>query len=113
MSKTKSASEPTATVYIAPGTDDEITRDIERVAHSLGHETQRVNEIVACKTCGFFSCVCTARARHKSDCRFLRAAACPISIGCDEHGDDVCPICDACDCGAGVAGADLGGLQVR
>lgn len=113
MSETKSASEPTATVYIAPGTGDEITRDIERVARSLGHETQRVNEIVSCGTCGFFSCVCTARSRHKSECRFLVAAACPVGIACEKHGYDVCPDCDACDCGAGVAGADLGGLQVR
>lgn len=36
--------------------------------------------------------------KHKAGCKFLRAATCAIGIECD-HGRDVCPICDPCECG--------------
>ena len=34
---------------------------------------------------------------HKDDCKFLRAVQCAVGIEC-EHGYDVCPICDKCEC---------------
>lgn len=49
-------------------------------------------------TCGHIACVCNIKARHKPDCKFLIAATGPIGIEC-EHGSDVCPICDPCECG--------------
>lgn len=56
--------------------------------------------IVACPTCGHFACVCGIRRVHADDCKFLRAATCPVGITC-EHGRDTCPICDPCTCGVG------------
>jgi hypothetical protein len=47
------------------------------------------------------------RARHKPDCRFIKAAAGSIPIEC-EHGHDVCAKCDPCTCEAGVTAEDLG-----
>ena len=65
-------------------------------------------EIGFCSKCGIlredmngiplFDCKCTAEKKHKSECRYLKAVSCYISIPCDEHGWDVCPKCDACDC---------------
>lgn len=54
-------------------------------------------------TCGFISCVCEIRDTHADGCKFRAAALCSIGIEC-EHGRDVCPICDPCTCGHGVAG---------
>jgi hypothetical protein len=35
---------------------------------------------------------------HRPGCRWLRARLCAVGIEC-EHGFDVCPQCDPCDCG--------------
>jgi hypothetical protein len=50
--------------------------------------------------CGLISCVCDVVAKHARNCRFRRAALCPVAFECDEHGFDVCPTCDPCTCGA-------------
>lgn len=49
-------------------------------------------------TCGLIQCACETVRPHKEDCRFRKAVLCPIPIEC-EHGFDVCPECDTCDCG--------------
>lgn len=53
--------------------------------------------IIACATCGYFECICEIRQTHKPDCKFRRAMETSVSIEC-EHGLDVCPQCDPCDC---------------
>lgn len=50
-----------------------------------------------CATCGHLSCVCQIAATHSADCPFRLASTGGIGIACD-HGRDVCPICDACNC---------------
>lgn len=66
--------------------------------------TTRTAEREAC-ACGQIECVCRMVAGHSPDCRFSKSVLCPVAIEC-EHGYDVCPICDACNCGAvGVFGA--------
>ena len=34
---------------------------------------------------------------HDDDCAFARSASCAVPVEC-EHGYDVCPICDPCNC---------------
>ena len=51
-----------------------------------------------CDGCGHISCICPITRLHVPECRFRRAAVCPVGIACDPHGRDVCPICDPCDC---------------
>jgi len=48
--------------------------------------------------CGLISCVCEEARKHKPECRFRKALTCAVGISCDEHGYDVCPKCDPCDC---------------
>lgn len=81
--------------------------------------TQVANEIVEvsgtfCDVCGIFGGAvkradgkwymycdnCAAQKHHAEDCRWATANRCPISFPCDEHGLDVCPDCDACNCGS-------------
>jgi hypothetical protein len=50
-----------------------------------------------CDTCGFIECICKIQREHHKLCRLVVAARCPVSIEC-EHGHDVCPICDPCNC---------------
>lgn len=50
-----------------------------------------------CDVCGHIACVCKIQKVHDDDCKFRRAATCPIPIECD-HGYDVCPMCDPCTC---------------
>lgn len=71
---------------------------------------RRSTAVGFCSVCGIVrqdeegipvtDCVCTARLRHKEGCFYIKAVACPISIGmhCEVHGRDACPQCD-CDCG--------------
>ena len=47
--------------------------------------------------CGHIACVCNILKRHRPQCKFLKAACCPVGIEC-EHGRDVCPLCDPCEC---------------
>jgi len=55
----------------------------------------------ACTGCGnLCSCTCDLSKKHKADCTFLRAATLAVELAC-EHGFQACPVCDACDCGAG------------
>lgn len=58
-----------------------------------------IGPVESCEKCGFFECVCAARTKHAPSCRLLRAMSMWVSIPC-EHDRDVCPTCDACDCGA-------------
>jgi hypothetical protein len=44
--------------------------------------------------------------RHAKDCAFRMAATCPVELRCD-HGHAVCPECDPCTCGAGIADQKL------
>ena len=53
---------------------------------------------ISCDACGMLACVCDIKAKHKPECRFLLAATCAVPIEC-EHGYDVCPKCDPCECG--------------
>lgn len=61
----------------------------------------------ACVTCKHYSCVCTIKSRHKANCSFRVSATGTVPIEC-EHGRDVCGVCDACTCGAGITAEDLG-----
>ena len=36
--------------------------------------------------------------KHQADCKWHLAATCPVAVACDEHGHDVCPKCDPCNC---------------
>lgn len=47
--------------------------------------------------CGLIACVCKEARTHERDCSYRRALRSPVGIEC-EHGRDVCPICDPCDC---------------
>lgn len=62
---------------------------------------------LGCTKCRMLVCVCNILKRHSSECRFRISATCAIPIEC-EHGYDVCPICDVCNCGAGVVEEDFG-----
>jgi hypothetical protein len=57
---------------------------------------------IDCTKCGFIVCVCEVKADHATDCRYRRAVECPVGIEC-EHGRDVCPDCDPCNCGQAAA----------
>lgn len=46
-------------------------------------------------------CACVPN-KHAADCRLYIAATLQFGIECD-HGYDVCPQCDPCNCGAGVS----------
>lgn len=48
-------------------------------------------------TCFVVCEACDAKKSHSADCRYLRALSCSVGIEC-EHGRDVCPTCDPCDC---------------
>jgi hypothetical protein len=50
-------------------------------------------------TCGQIQCVCQLLKGHTKECRYRISVACPVAVEC-EHGFDVCPTCDACNCGA-------------
>ncbi len=44
-------------------------------------------------------CVCTAKQRHKPECRYVRAVSCPVVVAsCAKHDLAACEECD-CDCG--------------
>lgn len=47
--------------------------------------------------CDQIACVCKLVEGHKAKCRFRTSVLCPVAIECD-HGRDVCPDCDACNC---------------
>jgi len=51
----------------------------------------------ACNQCGHFACICQDLADHKLKCKYRRAVTSTVPVEC-EHGHDVCPICDPCDC---------------
>ena len=57
-------------------------------------------------TCGHVACVCALKSRHGDGCKFRLAATCAVGIEC-AHGYDVCPTCDPCTCGVGVAVQDF------
>lgn len=64
-------------------------------------------QIGFCSVCGFTAqsnmpCeVCVARKAHATDCAYLTALQCMISVPCDVHGEDVCDECDGCTCSHG------------
>lgn len=47
--------------------------------------------------CQLIQCVCLVKRQHQEDCRFRVSLTCAVPIEC-EHGVDVCPHCDKCDC---------------
>lgn len=53
-------------------------------------------------TCVYVVCECATWTAHAATCQQRRAALCAVPIACDEHGHDVCPICDPCTCGQGT-----------
>ena len=65
-------------------------------------------DIGFCSKCGYVrqdtngvpdnDCLCLAQKKHKPECRYLIAIASKIGIPCEKHGEDVCLICDKCDC---------------
>lgn len=54
---------------------------------------------VADCTCQMLECVCALTRLHLVSCRYRKALIRPIAISCEEHGVDVCPVCDSCTCG--------------
>ncbi len=50
--------------------------------------------------CDMIECVCTLVRPHKKRCRYRIALICPVEVLCAAHKLEVCPECDACDCGA-------------
>jgi hypothetical protein len=76
--------------------DAEVMGILNVICEEMGYDVV-LGPVKACETCGFFDCVCQIRKDHKVGCRVRQAAECPISVEC-EHGVEVCPICDACDC---------------
>jgi len=48
--------------------------------------------------CELIQCVCAIARQHAEDCKFRKALTCAIGIECEEHGRDVCPVCDPCTC---------------
>ena len=50
-----------------------------------------------CPICEREVCSCDVDTLHKPDCRFRKSAQCAVGIEC-EHGYDLCPICDKCNC---------------
>ena len=55
-------------------------------------------QIPGCNNCGLIDCGCDAIKNHTATCRYRVAVTCPIGFSCKDHGLDVCPSCDACDC---------------
>lgn len=49
--------------------------------------------------CGLIQCACAESRQHKPTCRYRISLTCAVAIEC-EHGNEVCAVCDACDCGA-------------
>lgn len=60
----------------------------------------------ACPVCKHLACVCVVKRRHDEDCPFRISVTCAIPIEC-EHGYDTCPLCDPCNCGAGISKEDF------
>ena len=48
-------------------------------------------------TCGMIYCVWSKVRFHKDHCKYRKALLSPVGIEC-EHGYDVCPTCDPCNC---------------
>lgn len=49
--------------------------------------------------CGLLQCACLEARKHKKSCRHRLALICPVEVLCVAHKLEVCPECDACDCG--------------
>lgn len=95
--------EATKVIVDAHGSD---ASDIIAGLRSMGLVVEE-GSIGSCDVCKHIACVCVAQRRHAESCRFRLALTCAVPIEC-EHGCDVCPECDACDCGAGVEAQDFG-----
>lgn len=66
----------------------------------IGGTPESIAKFKRCRDqCGWLgSCKCDIQKTHSNPkCRFRVSATCPIPIECD-HGRDVCPECDPCDC---------------
>jgi hypothetical protein len=48
--------------------------------------------------CQLIKCVCTEARKHDKRCIYRIAMTCAIPIACEDHGQDVCPVCDPCIC---------------
>ena len=64
-----------------------------------------------CPECKHLACVCNVLERHHDLCKFRQAVTCAVAIEC-EHGYDVCPECDPCDCGIGIATEDFADKEI-
>lgn len=60
--------------------------------------TIKVGPVPTCQACGYFDCVCNVRKYHFVECRFRKAMEAKVGIACDDHGLDVCLVCDPCTC---------------
>jgi hypothetical protein len=81
----------------ANGALDPQLRDMLKSAvESIGYNFIE-GEIEACSICGYYECVCMLRTMHSPGCPYRKAMESSVSIEC-EHGFDICPQCDVCDC---------------
>jgi hypothetical protein len=48
--------------------------------------------------CGLIQCICQQARQHKEGCPLRLSMTCAIPITCEEHDQDVCPICTPCTC---------------
>ncbi len=52
-------------------------------------------------TCQLIQCACVEARQHTVNCRYQKALTCAIGFPCKcEDALEVCPKCDACNCGA-------------
>lgn len=57
------------------------------------------SRIPGCDCKMIHECVCRQLRGHAEECPYRRAVVCPVAISCEDHGRDVCPVCDLCTCG--------------
>lgn len=69
------------------------------ILYQEDYETFAARGRVADCSCELIKCKCSVIRSHKEGCMFRLAISCAIPIGCDDHDDDECPTCYACDCG--------------
>jgi hypothetical protein len=85
--------------------DDPMIVEAKAMLEALGHTVVFQDEeeyfaqgrVPDCD-CMLLQCVCTEVRPHQKTCRYRVALSCAIPIECEEHGFDVCPVCDVCTC---------------
>lgn len=68
-----------------------------------GQRVEAANVGPGCPKCGNIPCLCDVMRWHRAGCNYRLAALSPVGVECD-HGYDVCPTCDPCDCVAPATG---------